>query len=376
MNNKVETLTHRQYISLMCLSALSVALRLVPGPATQVAGRHSWLAPLIALPLILLLQIIIAALLNKRKVGEGILELLPRALGAHLGSLFSILYCIWLILYGGFIIRRSATSFTLTIYPETLPLIFMVIFTVVAFIFASGGLKPIARSAEIFTPFILITLALIIFFGLFDLNLNNLLPFEFDAMPEIIRSSAYTFDIVGGVLFSATLLAGHAPEGGALHKKSFMLLAVYMCLFLALLSALSVALVGAELTANSSSPFFMLLRNLRVFGVFERVEAFITALWALPDFILLACIIYATTFSLRRIFKLPLFIRGASYLPLNNGRFLVIPVTVGAFIIALCCAPSTHFLERLSTFYVPLISLSFTALILLLLGIGKLRRKI
>ena len=77
-------------------------------------------------------------------------------------------------------------------------------------------------------------------------------------------------------------------------------------------------MLGAALTVRLSQPFFILLRNLRISHALERIEALVTAVWVLPDFLMLALLLSLTrealSAALGRKKPLPAWLAGAAAL--------------------------------------------------------------
>lgn len=88
----------------LCSAALlAPALRLIPGQAAHCAGRVCWASVLAAAPFILLDIWFLSAFLKNREPGEGLREMLARALGPVFGALVTGIFAAWMLFYCGFI---------------------------------------------------------------------------------------------------------------------------------------------------------------------------------------------------------------------------------------------------------------------------------
>ena len=74
---------------------------------------------------------------------------------------------------------------------------------------------------------------------------------------------------------------------------------VRMCVLVTLLSAFAIGILGAELTAKLTHPFFTMLRNVSLFHAVERFGALVIGLWVLPDFVLVAMLLTLAVNCLR-----------------------------------------------------------------------------
>ena len=76
---------HRQLRALCYTASLAPASHLIPKVTASIAGSGSWIAPLIALPVILIFVLLLSGLMNMRRDGEGLGELILRTGGSGFG---------------------------------------------------------------------------------------------------------------------------------------------------------------------------------------------------------------------------------------------------------------------------------------------------
>ena len=131
----------RQLLSLGAAILLVPMLRLYPAASAALAGRAGWLAAVAAAPVLLLYLLFLYRFLGRRREGEGLAELTLRCLDGPLGRGMLLLYAVWLLVYGGFVLRSGADRYVITIFPHS---------DDVAFAVTLGGLAllgALARSA-------------------------------------------------------------------------------------------------------------------------------------------------------------------------------------------------------------------------------------
>ena len=87
-----------QLIALCTVIVLVPALRLFPSVATQFAGRAAWLSAPAALFPVLLYILFLDDLMERRMEGEGLAELLMRALGPVAGKIALGFSALWFLL--------------------------------------------------------------------------------------------------------------------------------------------------------------------------------------------------------------------------------------------------------------------------------------
>ena len=109
---------HLQLRALCYTAALAPASHLVPKVTASIAGSGSWIAPLIALPVILIFVLLLSGLMTMRRDGEGLDELILRTGGSGFSSIALILLAAFMIFDGGLLLRTAAGRFTDTIFPS------------------------------------------------------------------------------------------------------------------------------------------------------------------------------------------------------------------------------------------------------------------
>ena len=296
--------TRRQLQALNFVALLSPATRLLPGAAARAAGHSGWACPILAIPLCALLCLATSRALAGKLDGEGLGEVIVRRF-PHFGRVFLGVYALWLALYAGFAVRSAASRFVYTIYTGASPWPFVAAGLSLGLLAALGSVRQLARTAEIFRPLLILTLLPIIGVGLAQSDFVQLVPTP-DELPGLAEGTLTALGTVAFALVNVPVL-----ETGpriVRRARTMSLWSARECLFLAALCAATLGLFGPELTGSLTYPFFALVRNTGLFGVAERIEALVTALWVLSDFALAAL----SLMSAARLLSLSLGIRPAS----------------------------------------------------------------
>ncbi len=279
--------TPRQIRALSFLVLLPPATRLLPGAAARAAGRAMWLCPLAAAPLCALLAAAVSYALRSKRDGEGLGEVLLRA-WPRAGRALLLVYGLWLALYAGFAVRSAASRFIYTIYSGASPWLFVAVGLALGLAAALGGVKRLARTAEIFRVLLLAALAPILALGLFQADWGELLPVTARDAPGVALGALETLGTAAFALVNVPLLETGPPVSARDRGRS---MALWSCGFSLLLAALTAAVLGRfgpDISAALTYPFFALVRGTGLFGGAVRIEALVTGLWVLSDFALCA----------------------------------------------------------------------------------------
>lgn len=372
---KTEKLTRRQYFALCSLAVLSPALRLLPRENAALAGSASWLCGVVAYVPLLLFAVLLNAMLSCRRAGEGMGDLILRALGNLAGKIVLVIYALWFLLYAAFLLRSGAERFVTTVYPFSGIWPFVGTLLALSLVAALGGAKALFRAAEVFLPLLTLVLVFVLLFALPELNPKGMLAVSTADIGPVLLGTLPILNIGAGILFYPTFFEGLVPIAPGRGKATAKWL-VRVCLLAVLLSVFTIGMLGAELTANLSYPFFTMLRNVSIFHAVERFEALVVGLWVLPDFILIALMLMLASGGLRTVFGCPP--KGGDsgkLLRLENGRILIWICALAALVGGLLLAPDAFDLEFYSLRLIPGITLGLTiGGTSIIFVIGKLRK--
>ena len=357
----------RRQLRAMCfVASLAAVTRLLPKAPAQAAGNAGWLAPLCALPLLLLFLVFFCSFMKTRREDEGLGELILRRNGRALGSALLLIAAAYLLLSSGFILRTGAHRLNSTIYPAAGPWMFMLTMLALGTAAALGPVKALPRASRVFAPILTAVMLLAVIFALGSVDPKNLFPLYDATVFDIFLGSLSVVEIYGSVIWCAAVLEAHTPlEGGRF--SFFARWLVPVCLLLTVFCAVMIGIYGAALTARFSHPFFSMVRDVTLFQSLERLDALVAALWVLSDFVVFSMQLCAAAHLLRLVLGRAPQKADSTMLDMKNGR-LVIPLCAALTALAAALLPSDEqSLSTLSQRVFPALSL---AVILLILSIG------
>lgn len=351
--------TRRQLQAIGFVALLSPATRLLPGMAARRASHAGWLCPILALPLCALVSAVISRALRYKSPGEGLGEVLLRR-SPVLGRAALGVSALYLALYAGFAVRSAASRFIYTVYTGSTPWIFVAAGLGAGLLAALGSVKRLARTAELFRPLLLLALLPVLGAAIARLDWGELLPIGVRDIPGMALGALECAGTTGFALTFVPLFeTGDAVERRALAMTSW---SARMALFHTALIASVLGRFGPELSGEFTYPFFALVRNTGLFGVAERVEAPVTALWVLSDFVLCGLALTGSA----RLARLALGIKSAPGRPwpLRPRVLTTLAAAAAALACALAAAPDARVLRIVSEKAVVWANLAVIALML------------
>lgn len=352
----------RQLRALCFTASLAPVSRLLPKATARIAGSGSWIAPLIALPILLIFIMLLSGFMKMRREGEGLGELVLRTGGSAFGGGTLVFLAGFMIFEGGFILRSAANRFISTIYPAAEPWFFIIVMLIMGAVASLGAVKALPRAARIFAPVLVAVLLLTLFFAFSQVEPTRLLPISRSDTSDLVLSSLVVVEIYAGILIFTAVLEDQCPRRDGF--KSLALWIVPICLLLTFFCAAVIGSYGESIAASFSSPYFSMVRDVTLFRTVERIEALVAAMWVMSDFTLLALLLTASGHLLRLIFGFKPERTDAPMFSMKHGRWLIALCAVLTGAAAALIPPDEPALSLISQCVIPALSL-LTAFVIL-----------
>ena len=262
-------------------AVLAPAVGVLPGAAVRQAGMGAWLAPLAALPVMLLLGRALEKLSHR-----GLAETFVTVLGKSVGGALTTIYIMWALMLGSARLRLGGRRLLFTAQRATGLWLAPVVLVLLAVWLACGRAESCVRAAAVFSRVLALALLAVLGLTVFRIKAENLLPlWSQDAVP-VLRGVVPVLGVLGYGVYAAFLR--ESDETGGDTGRIVGACGVLLLLLVAVLGNL-----GVELTAALEDPFLTLSKQIGAEGAFQRVESLVSALWLLADLALLALLLLA-----------------------------------------------------------------------------------
>ncbi|MCM8709507.1 spore germination protein [Clostridium sp. SYSU_GA19001] len=356
-------ISQNQIRTLIILSIAGTAMLDMPGTLALEIKQDAWIAAVIGV----IGGVFIANLYNRlaaQMSNMTLMEYSEKVMGKWLGALFSIFFLIFLVLNCSRIVYMVGNFMTTQIMPETSMLMMNVLILIPAVIGTRLGLEPIARSAEVFFPWILTGFILMAVFAFLDIKLINIQPiFESGVKPvlwSVILFESFTNLTVIVFLMFYPVCAGNLKEAGRAFSSG-VLIAGIMIMIQTILCILSLEPYG---TVHNVYPSYILAKNITVGRQIERLESIIAMVWIISIYYKINLYFYAAALGITQIFKL------------RDYKSLTIPLAILVVYFSLIIYPnSVYYRNWDTTTWVSHILTNGLFIPVLLLILGKVTNK-
>lgn len=280
MNREVSL---RQITFMYLFISISSILRQIPEALASDAGRSGYLSPIWSVVATVPLTAIVILLL-KSYPGLNLYEIMVQLWGKFLSKVIILAYLLWILL--GIIAKVTIYSLTLqfTLMPKTRSDFFMVILAILVFYALIRGMKTIFRFSELTLSSILLLFAIMFLCAIGRIRSDYLLPVSTINLKDTVVASKHVI-AVGGNIIIALFFAdkfGISVTKEQYRKLWFGILTFTVLTFVITLFTFGIS--GTSLTSNLPFPFYITVKSISFFNIFERFEVLVTLICILSDF--------------------------------------------------------------------------------------------
>ncbi len=357
IGDKIST---KQKNLLLYLSLLSPVIRLFPISSVNFGGKSVWLSPVLALPVLFLIYMMMRRFMKNCSEGEGLGEMIIKSIGKTAGKAVLLLIGLWLVIYTGFVVRSSAERLISSIYPNGQKELFMITLLIAALWMAIGKLRSLGRMAELFSVILGAVLGTVLVVALFKIESKNILPVTIYDIDNIAFGAVPVVNVIGIGVYFDFLGKGDSDSKRSRLGVTILLIAIVMAIIVVTLGN-----IGEEMIKGLQHSFFVMIRDLKITGVAERIEALIIIMWVITD------LLYVTV-----LLKICGEIAGAVVKKEKKKKYIIISaiISVIPWIFVVKDVFTLHFLSGI---VIPIVNmLVIYGILPLVFVVGRIRQKI
>lgn len=280
MNKEI---TLRQISFMYLFISISSVLRQIPQNLAADAGRSGYLSPIWSILALAPLTAIIIMLI-KTYPGLNLYEIMVHLLGVFISKLIIFLYFLWLLLS----ITAKVTAYNLTLQlslmPRTKSELFMFILAVMVFYALLRGIKTIFRFSELTLSSVLILFAIMFICALGRIRADYLIPVSFTNLTKTIYAAKHVVTVGDNIIIALFFADKFGVTVTKIQLRKLWLGALTFIIFVFVIVLFSFGISGSSLTANTPFPFYITVKSISFFNIFERFEVLVTLICLLSDF--------------------------------------------------------------------------------------------
>ncbi|MNO12335.1 Spore germination protein YndE [compost metagenome] len=331
--SKQVRISGRQFMVLTTLFTIGSAILIIPSGMAFLAKQDAWIAALVGVGAGFFLVWIyntIATLYPRMTL----VEIIETLLGKWLGKTISLLFIVTLFLSGPAAVLYDVGNFLTTqIIPETPAQSVNILFAVIIVMGARLGIETFARSAELLFPlFILLYISLVVLIAP-EIKLENVEP-VLEAGIGPIWPAALSFISVLFLPHIVLLMIFPAVNRIDNARKAFFNGSMLGGLMMVLIVALSILVLGPDLTARSIFPSYSLAQKISIGNFLQRIEAIMAVIWFISLYFRATIYIYGIVLAIAQIFNL------------KDYRPLVLPLGMILVVMSVVIYPNVPYQQK------------------------------
>ncbi|MED4690948.1 GerAB/ArcD/ProY family transporter [Peribacillus frigoritolerans] len=273
-------------------------------PLAGEAKQAAWLVILIAMVGGFLLFFIYYGLFQYYP-DQLLTEFVRSILGNFLGRIVAFLYILYFIYLAARVLRDFGDTLLTFAYPHIPLFVANAAFILVVVYTVRKGVEVLTRTGELF--FVLENLLLMTFFLLIVasgmIHLNNLKPvIEMSGTEMVKMAFTKTIFFPFGEIISFLMIFPYLNEPKRLKKIGISSIAA-AGIFLAIIMAMNIAVLGVDLTTRSQYPLLSLIQSIEVAGFLERLDVYFLFLLMIGGFIKISVFTYVAVTGTANVFN-------------------------------------------------------------------------
>lgn len=294
----METITNKQSFAIIVSFMLCNAFSVLFGTD---CGKNVWIAYALAAVLAVFIWHILSSLCERRNF-NSFFEMLTFTFGRIGGVVLSSILALYALLSCTTSISLFGKFVQISSLPKTPLIVLPVILLVIATLSLKSGGTVFSRCSVLFFPFLIFTFVIFIFFGLPQLNFQNITPILENNVLPTLKSSLTVFTSQFGdalILFAIYPLIIKNPK-----RKKISLGAIIAATALASIIALfTILTLGEEQMKGEFFPVFTILSIRKVGAYIQHMEILTSVAMTFSVFIRQAVCLYFISLALSHVLK-------------------------------------------------------------------------
>lgn len=291
-----------QFLLLVLLFTIGPAVLFESSMISLFAKQDAWISAAIGVGAGMTL-IWLYTIIGDRYPEKTLFDYNELVFGKGLGKVISVLFFFFIFMIASHNLRNIGNFVNVQIMPDTPVHFIMILFLIVVVYATRLGLEPLARTAEIMVPWVILFLFILLAALPPNFETENLKPIMERGPKPIIKGS---LSVIAFPYLESVLLLMLYPyvknKKGA--KKAFLVGAVIGGFVLIIITLYSILVLGADFTARNLYPAYTLAKQINLANIFQRLEAIVAGMWFISIFFKLTICFYASSLGLAQILQL------------------------------------------------------------------------
>ncbi|MGI2296271.1 GerAB/ArcD/ProY family transporter [Paenibacillus sp. GXUN7292] len=354
-------ISNRQLIIMATIITIGDSMLVLPFVSASASTQDAWISFLLGTAIGMSI-ITFVTFIAKLFPNLTLVQYNEKVFGRWIAMPLSLFYLFYIFLNTSAHIREIADFLTTQIMPDT-PIHAIIFLTLLATIYgARHGIEVIARTSEVFFPWLILFMVIIILLLVKEVKMEHILPIMETGIKPILRgsipSAAFPF-----MELSLFFMIFPLVKDKSKITKNMLLGAAIGGILIFCMVILSILVLGPYITVTHIYPSYALAKKIDVGGFLQRIEATLAILWIMTIFLKISVCLYAFTTGIAQLIKI------------KNEKILFMPFGMILYFLSIILAPNIAYFNRFISQYWSLLDFTFAFVVPLLLLTAFTARK-
>ncbi|WP_019119498.1 GerAB/ArcD/ProY family transporter [Brevibacillus massiliensis] len=354
----------KQLTVLVVLATIGDSILVLPAIPAHEARQDAWIVAIFSVIVGTLLGILYHAV-GKLHPDLTVIGYSEEILGKWTGMVVSLLFLGYCFINSAAYLREIGDFITIHILPQTPLEAIHITFLLIVLMGVRLGLEPIARTAEIFFPWVIILTLFLVIALLPQAQIHNVQPILEGGVKPILRGSVTFISYPFMELVIVLMVLPYVNTDERKKVRNSLIAGVALGgLVLFLVTTLAILVLGVDLTARHLYPSYILAKKINIGEFIRRVEVILGIIWFLTIFFKFILYVYGLSIGLAQLLRL------------KEYRALTLPLGMILVPLSLLISPNISYLFTVERLYWPFFNATYSVLLpFLLICAAVLRRK-
>lgn len=328
-----EKIDIKQFTLVVALFSIGTSVLLTPAHSAAQAKESAWMAPLLSyITGVLLISLFIY--IGRLQPDLNLFQHNEFAFGKWIGKAMSLILVFYSLIGASTVLWTVGDFMVVQIMPETPIMYICILFMVLPIYGAKLGIETIAKTAEIFFPWIILLLVMIVLLSIPNIDLSQILPLVDTPFSKIISASIFEFSV--STIPLIMVFALFPSFVNKVRKGNIFILIGYLFagLIITSITFISITVLGADLSGLYSYPTYVMSERIKGVVLLDRLEVFIAISWILTIFFKLFFYFYTSLIGFAQV------------IGVDNYRPLTVPLGVIVIALSLIVYPDTIYASK------------------------------
>ncbi len=298
-----EKINVRQFTLLLMLFTVGTSVLITPSQISAIAKESAWIATSISI-FVGLLVLLLLIYIGRLQPNLNLFQHNEYAFGKWIGKFFTFIIVLYSIIGASTVLWTVGDFVIVQVIPETPLAAICILFMTIVVYGTKLGIETIVKTVEIFFPWIIVLLTIIVLFSIPSMDIKQLQPLWGQPIKKIVEASLYELSVSTFPLIVLFVLYPSVLNKESKGTRSIIMGYLFAGSLIMAISVVAITVLGYKLTSHYVYPTYVMAERIEFIVLLDRLEVVIAISWILSIFFKLFIYFYISLIGISQIFGL------------------------------------------------------------------------